>query len=328
MYDNDVKTNIFLEFYENKRVRMLGKYKQNILSTKLSLYDKNGFMNYKGEHLNTIPNGHGIKFYENSNSKHFVGTFKNGMPDGNSINIFDKVNGNLIYTGQMKQGAIEGKGKRYNPSNGKLRLKGNFVDGLLHGDNCKVYDKFGNLLYHGSMNRNKRHGLGNLYFNLKFLANYQIKKKFGIFTFGMLWGLSGILPASLIGGIAWRFSLIAAELTSYNSLATILGVSSGTINTLVMALDNIKFYMKTKDFTLKVDTSKRSCQTDTKTDKVKKWLQESGEIFLTGNWINDKLDFKDTSEKKMIDLWTKDKLENVKMSYGNVELLDLHLTLS
>ena len=60
-----------------------------------------------------------------------------------SINIFDKVNGNLIYSGHMKSGAIEGKGKRYNPSNGKLRLKGNFVDGLLHGDNCKVYDKYG-----------------------------------------------------------------------------------------------------------------------------------------------------------------------------------------
>ena len=129
------------------------------------------------------------------------------------------------------------------------------------------------------MNRNKRHGLGNLYFNLKFLTQYQYKKRFGMLSFGILWGLSAILPASLIGGVAWRFSLIAAELTSYTSLASILGVSTGTIGTLVMALDNIKFFMKTNEFTLKVDTSKRTCLTDKNKDMVKKWIHDHGEIF-------------------------------------------------
>lgn len=144
-----------------------------------------------------IPNGFGIKFYENSFAKHYQGSFKQGVPEGPSISIYDKNTSNLIYHGEMKQGQIEGRGKRYNPTNGKLRLKGNFVNGLLHGDNCKVYDKYGHLLYHGSMNNNKRHGMGNLYFNLRFLYNYQFKKKFGALAYGMLWGLSAIVPASL-----------------------------------------------------------------------------------------------------------------------------------
>jgi antitoxin component YwqK of YwqJK toxin-antitoxin module len=325
-YQLDSKQNMFLEFYENKRLYMLGKFRDDIMGHKITIYDKSGFVVYKGEHLNSIPHGYGVKFYPDATNRQYAGLFKNGLPDGDKIQIFDKATGNLIYEGAMKCGQIEGRGKRYNPNNGRLRLKGNFSNGLLHGENCKVYDKHGHLLYHGGMDRNKRQGVGNLYFNLGFITDYQYKKKYTAWAYGLLWGLSAVVPASLMGGVAWRFSLLAAELTSYGGLAAFLGVSTGTIGTLVMALDNIKFCVKTSKFNLRVDTQKRLCICDKKVEIAKNWLIDHPTLFLTGNWDNDKL-AGEGRENRLIDLWTKDSLENVKMSYGNVELLDLHLTL-
>lgn len=99
-----------------------------------------------------------------------------------------------------------------------------------------------------------------------------------------------------------------------------------------MALDNIKFCLKTKEFNLRADTSKRLCVVDKSREFVKKWIKEHDVIFLTGNWKDDRLDLGDGEENipedKIMDMWTKDNLENVQMSYGNIEILDLHLTLS
>lgn len=196
-YIDDKKENISLTFHQNGRMSLLGKFQNDNLANKITLYDKTGFIYYKGEHVNTIPNGDGIRYYENSCDKQYIGSFRNGLPDGNRIRILNKGNGSLLYKGQMRNGQIEGKGKRYNTTNGKLRLEGFFSHGLLHGDKCTVYDRYGKILYEGSMDKNRRHGPGTQQFDLTFMRNYTIKKKYGIWAYAMLWGLSSIVPAGV-----------------------------------------------------------------------------------------------------------------------------------
>ena len=93
-YHLDSKQNMFLEFYENKRLYMLGKYKDDIMGHKITIYDKSGFVVYKGEHLNSIPHGYGQKFYPDATNRQYAGLFKNGLPDGDKIQIFDKATSN------------------------------------------------------------------------------------------------------------------------------------------------------------------------------------------------------------------------------------------
>lgn len=118
---------------------------------------------------------------------------------------------------------------------------------------------------------------------------------------------------------------MAAELTSYGGLAAFMGISSGTIGTLVMALNNIKFELQTDKFKMQVDTQKRLIHTNGNIEEVKEWIGEKTSIHRTEVWENDKIDGK-FKEDDFMELFTKEGLECVRMSYGNAELLDLHLT--
>lgn len=301
-YVDNKKESLCLTFHPNRRMSLLGKFKDDKLTNKVTLYDKQGYVYYKGEHLNTIPTGEGVKYHDGSTDRQYIGNFKNGVPDGENIRILNKLNSTLLYKGQMRNGMIEGLGKRYNPANGKLRLEGNFANGLLHGENCKVYDRNGKVLYQGGMDKNRRHGEGVLKFNLEFLKDYKIKKKYGKWAYALLWGLSTLAPAGLLSGVAWRFSLLAAELTSYGGLAAFLGISSGTIGTLVMALNNIKFGIKTQDFEFQADTQKRLIYVNCDVDIAKNWLKENKVICLKTKWDSDKMTGK-FKEIDIMDFW-------------------------
>ena len=101
--------------------RYNGKYEEGIYIYGDSKY-------YIGEFKNNIPNGKGIKYYENGNIL-YKGDFIDGKFEGNGQLFLED---GLYYIGQFKNGLKNGKIKMYYPD-GNIRFEGDFINDKTKG---------------------------------------------------------------------------------------------------------------------------------------------------------------------------------------------------
>ena len=96
---------------------------------------------------------HGCEYWKNGKMK-YRGRFSNDSKNG-PFGMSYGANGSLYYIGGYDDGKFSGKGICYWDSteaedNGQgIRAFGNFKSGLLHGNECAIFDKQGRLRYFG-----------------------------------------------------------------------------------------------------------------------------------------------------------------------------------
>lgn len=129
----------------------------------VKIYDKNGILQYEGEmYHGEKTDGIGKLEYFNGKLK-FKGHFINNHPFGKNVEIFD-INGGIIYKGEMADGKkIVGIGKEYHTDGKSLKFEGGYKNDKYDGQNCKLFDKDGNMAYDGDMQNGLKEGKGKLF---------------------------------------------------------------------------------------------------------------------------------------------------------------------
>lgn len=145
----------YLDFLTVKTVKNVqGTYDVLELMDKSEFYDLNGWKLNKvieGDNVlflgrDFMPyNGVGVNLYDNLNIA-FKIEFKNGVPDGEAKIYND--NGVLFLEFVAKGGLLNGKVKRYDRNEGKVREEFGFVEGIWEGE-FRVFDDEG-LVYKGN----------------------------------------------------------------------------------------------------------------------------------------------------------------------------------
>ena len=95
----------------------------------------------------------------------YRGRFSNDSKNGN-FSLSYCSNGSLYYAGGHEDGKFSGKGICYwDSSEGDevgrgFRAFGSFKGGLLHGDECAIFDKVGRLRYFGRLEEGRKKEVG------------------------------------------------------------------------------------------------------------------------------------------------------------------------
>ena len=148
---------------ENHVLRAKGNFKNGKLSGKsCKLYDVEGQLSYLGaimpkyiglfsKDLINSRDGFGLEFWKNGKAR-YKGKFYNDSRNGNFGMAYCQ-NGALYYVGGYEDGKFSGDGVCYWDGNyweatdmekgHGLRAIGTFKAGLLHGENCAIFDRMG-----------------------------------------------------------------------------------------------------------------------------------------------------------------------------------------
>jgi len=141
------------------------------------LKEEDSLYRYEGE---LVPNGKGILYYANNNTKWYEGQFKNGSFHGNGTTFYANgqkhaegewindtlhgftviyfENGNKRYEGEFKNGNLTGKGILYH-DNGMRMYEGEFKSGYFHGQGTQFYYS-SEVNYRGDFADGERNGRG------------------------------------------------------------------------------------------------------------------------------------------------------------------------
>jgi hypothetical protein len=145
---------IFMKFYIFEKDK-----KEKDVNTWYEITLENARYKYKGEWLNGLPHGKGIKeVFGIDDNKYsiIIGNFKNGVTDGYAIQIFDQDDDEIMvphYKGNFKKGRYNGHGE-YHWGTGSY-YKGEFKKDEFHGNGLQYFvlsDKY----YIGSYENGKR----------------------------------------------------------------------------------------------------------------------------------------------------------------------------
>ena len=139
--ERGIKDGEWITYFENRRIKTKGKYKDNIKDGKWVTYYENGQLELEEIYLNgIIKDGKWICYYENGkiNTK---GKYKDGFKDGEWITYYE--NGKINTKGKYKDGMKDGEWiTRF--KNGKLKSKINYKYNYVHGKSL-YYLENGNL---------------------------------------------------------------------------------------------------------------------------------------------------------------------------------------
>ena len=128
------------KLYEDGVLRCEGTFNGEYL-VQGKLYDWKGTLSYEGELDYSIPQGHGIAYFDGYT---FEGTFEKGSGKEGTVTYANGVK----YIGTLKNGSQRhGYGKQIDEK-GITRYEGEFQNDLVHGYG-KLYDENGKLLYEG-----------------------------------------------------------------------------------------------------------------------------------------------------------------------------------
>ena len=121
-------------------------------------YDNNGIVCYIGEWKGDIKNGfvregRGKEYDEDGKTLMYSGEWKNGDMDGKGMRYH---HGHVLYIGEWKCGMRNGKGEELNES-GEVVFKGKWTDGRGEG---REMDESGNVVYEGGWSHGRRNGKG------------------------------------------------------------------------------------------------------------------------------------------------------------------------
>ena len=176
-YDNDENTvkykgnfkdwkydNFGSSYYENELLWFRGQFKNGEWTSGYGeLFCEAGFPVYRGFYdENGDFHGHGILFYENSNSIHYIGNFDRGSFCGDGRVLLK--NSKLLYEGSFRNNQFEGKGKCY-ICNGCLHYEGQLKESSFHGEGVMFFPDGKTIKYKGNFRDGKFHGYGTLYKN-------------------------------------------------------------------------------------------------------------------------------------------------------------------
>ena len=203
--------------YDGNKLIFEGEYLNGKRNGKGKEYDLDGKLKFEGDYLNNLKwNGKGYDkltniVYELKEGKGLIKEYES---------CFNDI---LTFEGEYLNGKRNGKGKEYNPLNGKLRYEGEFLNGKRNGKG-KEYSLRGKLIYEGEYLNEKRNGkgkeynlygrLGRLEFDGEYLYDYKIKGKYyingilefeGEFLYNQKWNgkgydENGIIIYELING--------------------------------------------------------------------------------------------------------------------------------
>ena len=140
LYENDTMKRVVMEFKGSEMVE----------------YDRNGKKVYEGGYTGDMKNG----FVRNGKGKEmngngnviYTGEWKNGKGRGKEMDA----DGNVMYEGEWWNGKRNGKGKEMD-ENGRVVFVGEWKDGKGRG---KEMDADGNVMYEGEWSNGKRNGEG------------------------------------------------------------------------------------------------------------------------------------------------------------------------
>lgn len=151
--------------YQYSDGRYVGRWKNGLRHGEGTFVDDNG-TKYICQWVDDEPNGKGKIIYHDGSS--FSGVIKKWNPyDGYGTVI----GGNYRFTGYLKKGVWQGKGKIIYIEKGENSLsghadgdmyEGNFVDGQIHGQGTFYYANGD--IYRGSWKKNQKHGKGTMKF--------------------------------------------------------------------------------------------------------------------------------------------------------------------
>ena len=131
----------------------IGEIKNNLPNGKGIKYYQNGKINYEGYFINGKFEGNGKLFYEDG--AYYIGQFKNGLSNGKGTDYNSK--GIIKYYGDYVNDKFEGNGK-YIWEDGDYYI-GQWKNGLKHGKGTEYY-KNGNIKYDGDFVNHKAEGNG------------------------------------------------------------------------------------------------------------------------------------------------------------------------
>jgi antitoxin component YwqK of YwqJK toxin-antitoxin module len=140
-YTDDSQSNILYEYHKNCFGQLNGPFVE---------YKENGNMSRKGTYKNNKLNGDYYEYYNNGklkiHAKYEIGLFWN-------IIVYQDINGNKLDYGTLENG--NGIVCTYS-SKGKIRAKGEYVDGKPHGE----WQMYSNAGYSHSVEYHKDKSLG------------------------------------------------------------------------------------------------------------------------------------------------------------------------
>ena len=172
--DKKYKGKEYKEYKKTKKIMFEGEYKDN------ERWNGKGYNNeFKFSYVDGNIEGN-VVTYDYINHELFEGEYKKGEKyNGKLRTYFDDINGIIKRVVEIKNGEITGKGREYYGNkrlkyegmykNGKpegngilyfeyfghIQYIGEFKNGMKHGQG-KEYDKWGNIIYQGEFNENKK----------------------------------------------------------------------------------------------------------------------------------------------------------------------------